>query len=201
LRSLVTTWKPVIYLYPREDSEITVKLKYSGRLTVTYPPYDEKNNGWMVRASPDGTLNNLSDGCEYSYLFWEGVLDKPIYRMPNQGWIVTGSDLGNFLQRLLSDLGLKPHEYNELIVFWLPQLQDSPFVHLALAGKEYEESAELIISPPPDTILRVFLYFKKLKKFKSIEPQEVSKFERRGFSVVEWGGTILTRDEWYKSFY
>ena len=47
--------KPVIYLYPREEQEVTVKLDYKGDLTVTYPEYKD---GWNVIASPDGTLIN-----------------------------------------------------------------------------------------------------------------------------------------------
>ena len=29
--------KPVIYLYPEEETEVTVKLDYNGTLTSTYP--------------------------------------------------------------------------------------------------------------------------------------------------------------------
>ena len=58
--------KPVIYLYPMEEEIINVKLDYDGELTSTYPTY---NDGWTVKAKPDGTLTNLEDNREYSYLF------------------------------------------------------------------------------------------------------------------------------------
>ena len=32
--------KPVIYLYPEEETEVNVKLEYDGELTCTYPAYD-----------------------------------------------------------------------------------------------------------------------------------------------------------------
>ena len=35
--------KPVIYLYPEEETAVTVKLDYAGALTCTYPAY---GNGW-----------------------------------------------------------------------------------------------------------------------------------------------------------
>ena len=60
----VLTEKPVLYLYPEETAEVSVKLDYQGRLTTTYPAY---NDGWVVTAEPDGTLE--MDGKEYSYLF------------------------------------------------------------------------------------------------------------------------------------
>ncbi len=39
--------KPVIYLYPEEKLEVTVKLDYAGTLTCTYPAY---NGEWNVTA-------------------------------------------------------------------------------------------------------------------------------------------------------
>ena len=41
--------KPVVYLYPEEETQVTVQLDYAGELTCTYPAY---NGGWTVRASP-----------------------------------------------------------------------------------------------------------------------------------------------------
>ena len=58
--------KPVIYLYPTKEEFIDVNLEYKGDITVTYPEY---KNGWKVKAKPDGTLTNLEDNKEYSYLF------------------------------------------------------------------------------------------------------------------------------------
>ena len=48
--------KPVIYLYPTEETEVSVKLEYGGEFIATYPKY---NDGWEVIASPDGTLTSL----------------------------------------------------------------------------------------------------------------------------------------------
>ena len=39
--------KPVIYLYPETETEVTVQLDFDGELTCTYPAYD---NGWTVTA-------------------------------------------------------------------------------------------------------------------------------------------------------
>ena len=60
--------KPVVYLYPEEETQVTVQLDYAGELTCTYPAY---NDGWTVTASPDGTLTD-GEGQTYSYLYWEG---------------------------------------------------------------------------------------------------------------------------------
>lgn len=102
--------KPVIYLYPEKAEEVSVWLDYDGELTCTYPAYED---GWHVIARPDGTLQNLRDGQEYSYLFWEGTGDAR-YDM-NSGFVVKGEDTAGFLQEKLSELGLTPAEYNEFV--------------------------------------------------------------------------------------
>ncbi|MBQ8827031.1 MAG: hypothetical protein IJ007_08060, partial [Oscillospiraceae bacterium] len=58
--------KPVIYLYPEKETEVSVKVNLKdGELTCTYPDHGD---GWNVTAYPDGTLINSADGREYSYL-------------------------------------------------------------------------------------------------------------------------------------
>ena len=54
--------KPVIYLYPEQETMVSVSLDYAGTLTATYPAYE---NGWRVTAEPDGTLHD-ENGNEYS---------------------------------------------------------------------------------------------------------------------------------------
>ena len=175
--------KPVIYLYPREEQEVAVKLDYEGDLTVTYPEYKD---GWKVIASPDGTLINKEDEREYSYLFWEGTSNKN-WDM-SKGFVIKGEDTLDFLQEKLEYLGLTPKEYNEFIVYWLPLMQDNKYNLITFAGEEYEELAELKITPKPDSILRVMMLFKALDKPIEIEEQELKQFERKGFTVIEWGG-------------
>ena len=40
--------KPVIYLYPEQEQEVSVRLDYDGELTCTYPEYKD---GWTVTAN------------------------------------------------------------------------------------------------------------------------------------------------------
>lgn len=175
--------KPVIYLYPTEEETINVKLNYDGELTSTYPTY---NNGWTVDAKPDGTLTNLEDNKEYSYLFWEG--NPNVDLNISEGFVVKDEDTKDFLQEKLEYLGLTPKEYNEFIVYWLPILQQNKYNLISFAGEEYTNYAKLEIIPKPDSILRVMMIYKPLKKPIEIKKQELKQFERIGFSVVEWGG-------------
>lgn len=182
--SEAVTKKPVIYLYPASEQIVSVKLDYKGKLTCTYPEYKD---GWKVKAKPDGTLTNIADGREYSYLYWEGVSNDK-WDM-SKGFVVKGNDTEKFLQEKLEYLGLTPKEYNEFIVYWLPIMQENKYNLITFAGADYENKAQLKITPQPDSILRIMMVFKSLDKPIKVEEQKLKPFERKGFTVVEWGGT------------
>ena len=176
--------KPVIYLYPETATEVDVKLDYAGKLTCTYPKYQ---NGWSVVAEPDGTLKDVKTGKEYSYLFWEGKAKKK-YDF-SKGYVVKGKDTADFLQEKLAEIGLLPKEYNEFIVYWLPEMEDNPYNLITFQNEAYTNSAILTVNPQPDSVLRVFMAYKELEKSIKIESPKITPFERKGFTVVEWGGT------------
>lgn len=185
--SLTPTRKPAIYFYPQAALRVHVTLNYDGRLTCTYPSYPA--DGWRVTAYPDGRLINQTDGREYSYLYWEGLTEAK-YDF-GKGFVVAGQDTAAFLQEKLAFIGLTPREYNEFIVFWLPQMQDNPYNLITFQGKAYTDQAILSIEPKPDSLLRVFMAYKPLQESLEIEEQELSRFERTGFAVIEWGGTCI----------
>ncbi len=179
----LTDAKPVIYLYPEQEMEVTVRLDYSGRLTTTYPVYGE---GWEVTAMPDGTLTNKRDGREYAYLFWEGK-SKANYDL-SKGFVVKGEETREFLQEILPKLGLIPKEYNDFIVYWLPRMEHNPYNLITFQTSRYTESAKLTVTPEPDSLLRVFMAYRPLSAPVEIEPPVIEPFERNGFTIIEWGG-------------
>ncbi len=178
-----TADKPVIYLYPEKDTEVNVKLDLKGELICTYPEY---NDGWNILAHPDGTLINLGDNEEYSYLFWEGTQDVE-YDM-SKGFVVKGEDTAKFLQNTLKEMGLTPKEYNEFIVYWLPQMQDNPYNLITFQQELYTDNAALDINPTPDSVLRIFMVYQPLEDYIEVEEPRIEPFKRVGFTVIEWGG-------------
>lgn len=180
--------KPVIYLYPQTIQDTTVQLFYNGELKSTYPSYDYSINGWRVTAYPDGKI--IDDRKEYSYLFWDGISKSASYDLA-KGFVVRGEDTEEFLQEALSKMGLMPKEYNEFIVYWLPKMEFNKYNLIHFADKEYTDIAKLKVTPQPDSLLRVFMVFKPLKKEINVMPQELKPFRRNGFAVVEWGGTEI----------
>jgi len=180
--------KPVIYLYPENETDIVVRIDLDGQLGFTYPAYDE---GWYVTAYPDGKLINNADGREYSYLFWDGV-GSIVFDM-SIGFIVAGSDTVTFLQNKLEYIGLQPGEYNEFIVFWAPMMELNAYNLITFQESAYTDVARLEIFPTPDSMLRVFMTYMPLDKPMTVPEQVLKPFERTGFSVVEWGGAVVTR--------
>ena len=177
--------KPVLYLYPEEETEVAVRLDYDGDLTCTYPAYED---GWTVTAAPDGTLTDEA-GQTYNYLYWEGVT-RTAYDF-SRGFCVPGADTAAFLEDALSRLGLTRREANEFLVYWLPRMEPNPYNLIAFQSEAYTDSARLTITPEPDSVLRVFMAWKPLEAPVEIPAQDLPAFARSGFAAVEWGGAEL----------
>jgi len=178
-------YKPIIYLYPEETTDVSVELTLNGELTCTYPTY---NNGWKVTASPDGTLTD-KNGQTYNYLYWEGETYTQ-YDF-SKGFCVKGEDTAEFLENALDALGLTRREANEFIVFWLPMMQENKYNIISFQTDAYTNSARLDVNPAPDTVIRVFMAYKASDEYVDIDAQELTAPNREGFTVVEWGGTEI----------
>lgn len=179
--------KPVIYLYPEKTAEVSVKVGID-EFTKTEPAYGE--NGWKVIAQPNGELTNLADGLKYEYLFWEGISKKELAM--TGGFVVAKADLESFLTDSLNKLGLNEKESADFMDFWLPKMKDSAeqYVLVSFAGTtEFNKIAPLDITPKPDTLIRVFMYYQPMMTKITVPAQKLTKIERNGFTVIEWGGT------------
>lgn len=180
-------YKPIIYLYPTEEINITVKLGYKNKLTSTYPKYVD---GWEVIAKPDGTLIDKNTGRELYSLYWEGKHTEPINM--NEGFVVKGEDSIKFLEEKLAILGLNEKEAEEFIIYWLPKLEENKYNYIRFASiDEINENMPLEFSIEPDTIIRVLMQYKALDNPISVKEQVLETQSRVGFTVVEWGGTII----------
>ena len=180
--------KPVIYLYPEEPTVCSVHLALQGELTCTYPAYGK---GWEgFTAYPDGTLL-FPDGKSYYCLYWEGRQDT---RWDfSEGFCVKGEDTALFLEQTLAAQGLTPREANEFIIYWLPLMEKNPYNVISFQTATYTETAPLHITPTPDSLLRVFMAYYPSQEAVEIPRQELTGFERTGFTVVEWGGSQVCR--------
>lgn len=185
MESSMSNEKPVIYLYPEQGEEVSVRLDYDGKLTCTYPEYD---NGWHVTAAPDGRITD-ENGQEYNYLYWEGETEQE-YDF-SEGFCAAGEDTAEFLEDALDRLGLTRREANEFIVYWLPRMEQNEYNLISFQSEAYTDHARLSIQPEPDTVIRVFMAYKPVENEQEIPEQTLAAPERSGFAVVEWGGCEL----------
>ena len=185
------TAKPVIYLYPEQETKVNVQLTFNGTLTSTYPTLPPE--GWTVTAQPDGTLTD-EEGRSYRYLFWEGAAD--VDWKQDSGFLVKAEDTREFLEESLTQLGLNELEQNDFITYWLPKLEKNGESFVTFAAEQYTDNAVLTVTPQPDSVLRVQMLISKVDDsnraaFQKLPEQELPRFEREGFVLVEWGGTDL----------
>ena len=179
------SYKPMIYLYPEEITEVTVKLGKPELLTTTYPKY---NDSWNVTAYPNGDLKDNNK--TYYGLYWEGLNTlNPTFE---DGFVVSKENLISFLEEKLNILGLTEREANEFIIYWLPILEQNEFNLIRFESiEEINNQMPLIINPTPDSIIRVLMEYKPLDKEIDIKEQKLTTPVREGFTLVEWGGTII----------
>lgn len=179
------TGKPVVYLYPERPTDVSVKVDYRGTFSETIPAY---RDGWEVTACPGGALVDRADGRSYPYLFWEG--NTPVEWDFSEGFCVTGADTERFLREKLARLGLNAGETAEFLDYWLPEMQQNAYNLITFSTEQYERLAPMEISPAPDSLLRVHMVYRGLDAPRPIREQKLEGgFVRRGFTVVEWGGS------------
>ena len=180
--------KPVIYLYPEVPMEVSVKVHFKGELSLTYPMYNPET-GWKVLAQPNGELKDLKTNQTYYELFWEG-LSAYKYALKT-GFVVSKKELVAFLDEKTQLLGLNRREANEFITYWLPQMSKHEHLLVHFATDEYYEQAVLEVKPKPNTQIRFMMLFKPVPEGFKIPEQVLNTPQRKGFTLVEWGGTLV----------
>lgn len=175
--------KPVLYLYPEAETNVEVKFAKPELLTTTYPKF---NSSWNVKVKPNGDMYD-TDGRYYYALYWEAKGEK--LNNFEEGFYVEKENAITFLEEKLNTLGLNERESNEFIMFWLPILEENEKSLVYFETTEnLENKNKLIISPKPDSLLRINIHVKKVKTRTSIKEQALPHFERKGFTAIEWGG-------------
>jgi hypothetical protein len=195
--------KPALYFYPEKITDMNVKLKLDGRLTKSDPVYNEET-GWDIRAFPNGKLeirnkksvqeiqiSNLQYPISYfPYLYYEANI-KGI-DIPKEGWVVSKSVIGYQLSEIMFKLGFNEKETHDFLEYWLPRLSEKPYYFITLLPEDIINSKEtLIFSEKPETLIRARFVFEGLDLPVFVKPINLPNKERNGFTVTDWGGTIV----------
>lgn len=178
--------KPVIYLYPTKEQQVSVQV--SADITKSEPLYPA--NGWLVTAKPSGQLQYR--GKNYPYLFWEGLGTGHYPNYQDRGVVVKRNLAVATIEKHLQQFGLNSQEIADFIEFWADKLPQKNYVRLTWLGtSDMDQLAPLAVTPKPDTRIRVFLEFEGLDQYRHLKPQKISAPKRVGFVLVEWGGLLV----------
>lgn len=189
------SFKPVIYLYATTSMQVSLSLDYFGDLTFTYPEYKD---GWNVNLDKGG-IHSIDGTKSFPYLFWEGDMGKELTyeRQAGKllGEIVKTDTLVEFLESQLTAMGLSRTEQTDFITFWVPRMFEKEYVFIQFLVDDLYAAkvASLDVSPSPDSQKRIYLLFTGYYEAPSIKatPQVFKPFKRKGFTLIEWGGSEL----------
>lgn len=179
----IIAYKPNIYLYPTENSRISVNLKFpnGGKIITSIPDY---GSGWVVDVDTSGIINN-----NYEFLFYES--EQPDVWQTNEGWVIKRSELEAFFTNNMLENGFNRREINDFINYWIPRLANSEYYEIYPQKSEIIETVlKLDISKTPDSVLRMFYIIKGVNNDSNSKiniPMENTQFKRSGFCVTEWG--------------
>lgn len=178
---LMVVLKPNIYLYPEQTADLKVTLNPELAVTVSDPPYPA--GGWNITAAPDGTIND-----QYGYLFYEA--DVPASYQTDSGWVVPAATLSEWLTEQLPLFGFNQREIDDFIDYWTANLPlAARYAIYPQFNDIVDAKIKLNITPPPDSILRIWFLIEGLNENKNIALQtpEIPGFCRQGFTATEWG--------------
>lgn len=202
--------KPAVYLYPPYQMRVNVKVFPEGFLIYTDPQYDAAT-GWNVEANPDGTIVTGS-GRLYPYLYFESKVRDEVIDIPEAGWVIQSKvnkvieetkeaedwflPLEEHFNETLPKLGLNKIQTKDFIEYWKKALPYSPYYFVGVIEQENVDRIErLEITPKPDYIKRVRIYFERLDQPRPVQNPALTEqagveMQDSKFAVVEWGGMV-----------
>lgn len=187
-RTPVLIDKPVIYLYPEKVQNFEVTVKPEGEFTFLYPEY---NDAWKGQMSPDGKLE--IEGQSYRYLFWESNQKREkLNPSTDQGFVVHSDEIMSFVENMLTDVGFNSQEKADFITYWVPRMLNYDQIFIKIDQDEAcNQFAELNISPVPENVQRFYISWGEYHGEIIPELPKLSKINRNGFTVIEWGGSEI----------
>jgi len=210
------------------DHVIRTNMYPEPKITYKHASLNKIKYEWSIDVHNNGTIIDHTNR-QYSYIFWEmetteliklnnkfNFIESIVHSIQNIDFmapiIINSKDI-YLLDIFLENYGLNVKERNDLITFWLPQLQSKKYVKLQIMGSlksnninvffnssYYDEVAELEFKNEKNEqskfnyVLRIFLLFQSLNETESIstyieqhESLRRTILENKNY-VVEWGG-------------
>ncbi|NOR44151.1 MAG: PKD domain-containing protein [Candidatus Delongbacteria bacterium] len=176
--------KPNIYIYPSEDIDLSVELNFPQEGFVTKSIPQITNNIWNISVTPDGLINN-----EYEFLFYESM-QPDVWQLEN-GWCISKDSLETFFTENMNEHNFNTREINDFIEYWIPLLKEKKYYKIyPQYNTEIDEVIQINFSLEPNNVNRLFYRILGSDEFVNIPEEDITPFNRDGFTVVEWGVVI-----------
>ena len=184
----VSCYKPNIYIYTKEETQVNVEFAYPDLLTTTIPEY--KNN-WNVIAKGDGRLvDTLGNNEEYNYLFYESIA-MPHFFKKDSGWLIVSNTREQQYRDILTEYGFNETEIADFIEYWTEKLpQGVDYIMYPQNTETVNYVMPVNVTPEPDSMERIWFTFEEYNGQRCGIPT-ITPIERKDYAVVEWGGIIL----------
>jgi hypothetical protein len=187
----IMTFKPVIYLYSESLITANLQLNPSGKFTFTYPIIE--NNSWKLKVSEKG-ISHI--GKTYPYLFYETENEDMNFSYTEReltGHVSSKDEVIPYLERSLTEMGLTQKEQTDFITFWAPRMVQNEQVFIQFwIDEDYDQVATLSITPQPESMKRIYIVYAPIVNNVPVyKEQTFESFTRKGFTVIEWGGSEL----------
>lgn len=160
------------YFYPERATDLMVAPHQAP--TFAYPAPG------AFTARPEGILTGAA-GVEYDRLHWKTASGDGFSM--EEGFCVAGADTAAFLEDALPKLGLNRREANDMILCFLPRMQENAWNLIS-----FHTGSGLSVEPAPDTGIQVCMIYKALSAPVEIGQQTLTAADRSGFTVVQWCG-------------
>jgi len=180
-----TADKPNLYLYPAQDTPMSVRLHHTDRqrIVASDPPYED---GWRGVAHPDGTFT--VDGRRAPFLFYEVSLQpwQSQRFQKSAGWCLPEADAHEAMAELIGRYGFNARERDDFVDGWVHDLPPSPGGYAVYPQLAVEHAAVIELSHPLP-IDRLWLYVEDGTGCSITQEPHVVPFDRSGAHGVEWG--------------
>ncbi|MBI4990684.1 hypothetical protein HZB96_01155 [Candidatus Gottesmanbacteria bacterium] len=169
---------------------------------------DTSDGGEATTSTPPRWSNQK---VAYPYLYYEADLKG--MDLPKEGFVYSREDLPESLKSLMEKIGFNDKEISDFMEYWLPRLSEKPYYFVTLMPENvindkekltfcHPEQAKRVEGSPtdckksitPDTLIRSRFVFEGLDAPIRVRPLTNLRSDpvtRLGFTVTDWGGTIV----------
>lgn len=177
-------YKPNIYLYTEERTEVELTFARPELVTVSIPEYAD---GWTATAE-NGTVT--VDGETYGFLFYEALTNPALYDY-EEAFFIPRDGRAEVLRAILAGYNFTERETADFIEFWDAMLGEDDFLM-------YPQLTDTIDRTMPlETSVEFAEYFRIWFAFRVFDGQDYAEatpvfFDRTNRNtLLEWGGFFV----------